>query len=148
MKKILIAVVILAVLAYAGIVSSNNRIAEGLQKQLVDCMLPPNTELVDSAAVAGRLQGNGNGMQYFGVALIHSNLDDGPLRTWYEAQLPNEEYIWVTRRESELFDSSTRLFKDFEDDGHYWFVMLSRYNPIGKDATLLDGLRDIDIRGH
>ena len=148
MKKILIAVVILAVLAYAGIVSSNNRIAEGLQKQLVDCMLPPNTELVDSAAVAGRLQGNGNGMQYFGVALIHSNLDEGPLRTWYEAQLPNEEYIWVTRRESELFDSSTRLFKDFEDDSHYWFVMLSRYNPIGKDATLLDGLRDIDIRGH
>ena len=133
---------------YAGIVVSNNRIAEDLRKQVAGCMLPPGTELVDSAAVAGRLQGNGNGMQYFGVALIHSDLDEGPLRTWYEAQLPKEEYIWVTRRESELFDSSTRLFKDYEDDGHYWFVMLSRYNPIGKDATLLDGLRDIDIRGH
>ena len=146
MKKALIALLLIAAL-YAGIVVSNNRIAEGLRKQVAGCMLPPGTELVDSAAVAGRLQGNGNGMQYFGVALIHSNLDEGPLRTWYEAQLPNEEYIWVTRRESELFDSSTRLFKDFEDDGHYWFVMLSRYNPIGKDATLLDGLRDIDIRG-
>ena len=147
MKKALIALLLIAAL-YAGIVVSNNRIAEDLRKQVAGCMLPPGTELVDSAAVAGRLQGNGNGMQYFGVVLIHSNLDEGPLRTWYEAQLPKEEYIWVTRRESELFDSSTRLFKDYEDDGHYWFVMLSRYNPIGKDATLLDGLRDIDIRGH
>ena len=147
MKKALIALLLIAAL-YAGIVVSNNRIAEDLRKQVAGCMLPPGTELVDSAAVAGRLQGNGNGMQYFGVALIHSDLDEGPLRTWYEAQLPKEEYIWLTRRESELFDSSTRLFKDYEDDGHYWFVMLSRYNPIGKDATLLDGLRDIDIRGH
>ena len=147
MKKALIALLLIAAL-YAGIVVSNNRIAEDLRKQVAGCMLPLGTELVDSAAVAGRLQGNGNGMQYFGVALIHSDLDEGPLRTWYEAQLPKEEYIWVTRRESELFDSSTRLFKDYEDDGHYWFVMLSRYNPIGKDATLLDGLRDIDIRGH
>lgn len=147
MKKALIALLLIAAL-YAGIVVSNNRIAEDLRKQVAGCMLPPGTELVDSAAVAGRLQGNGNGMQYFGVALIHSDLDEGPLRTWYEAQLPKEEYIWVTRQESELFDSSTRLFKDYEDDGHYWFVMLSRYNPIGKDATLLDGLRDIDIRGH
>lgn len=147
MKKALIALLLIAAL-YAGIVVSNNRIAEDLRKQVAGCMLPPGTELVDSAAVAGRLQGNGNGMQYFGVALIHSDLDEGPLRTWYEAQLPKEEYIWLTRQESELFDSSTRLFKDYEDDGHYWFVMLSRYNPIGKDATLLDGLRDIDIRGH
>ena len=147
MKKALIALLLIAAL-YAGIVVSNNRIAEDLRKQVAGCMLPPGTELVDSAAVAGRLQGNGNGMQYFGVALIHSDLDEGPLRTWYEAHLPKEEYIWLTRQESELFDSSTRLFKDYEDDGHYWFVMLSRYNPIGKDATLLDGLRDIDIRGH
>lgn len=147
MKKALIALLLIAAL-YAGIVVSNNSIAEDLRKQVAGCMLPLGTELVDSAAVAGRLQGNGNGMQYFGVALIHSDLDEGPLRTWYEAQLPKEEYIWVTRQESELFDSSTRLFKDYEDDGHYWFVMLSRYNPIGKDATLLDGLRDIDIRGH
>ena len=147
MKKALIALLLIAAL-YAGIVVSNNRIAEDLRKQVAGCMLPPGTELVDSAAVAGKMEGNGNGMQYYGAALIHSDLDEGPLRTWYEAQLPKEEYIWLTRRESELFDSSTRLFKDYEDDGHYWFVMLSRYNPIGKDATLLDGLRDIDIRGH
>ncbi len=147
MKKALIALLLIAAL-YAGIVVSNNRIAEDLRKQVAGCMLPPGTELVDSAAAAGKMEGNGNGMQYYGAALIHSDLDEGPLRTWYEAQLPKEEYIWVTRRESELFDSSTRLFKDYEDDGHYWFVMLSRYNPIGKDATLLDGLRDIDIRGH
>ena len=147
MKKALIALLLIAAL-YAGIVVSNNRIAEDLRKQVAGCMLPLGTELVDSAAVAGKMEGNGNGMQYYGAALIHSDLDEGPLRTWYEAQLPKEEYIWLTRRESELFDSSTRLFKDYEDDGHYWFVMLSRYNPIGKDATLLDGLRDIDIRGH
>ena len=147
MKKALIALLLIAAL-YAGIVVSNNRIAEDLRKQVAGCMLPLGTELVDSAAVAGKMEGNGNGMQYYGAALIHSDLDEGPLRTWYEAQLPKEEYIWLTRQESELFDSSTRLFKDYEDDGHYWFVMLSRYNPIGKDATLLDGLRDIDIRGH
>ena len=125
MKKVIVAVIIVAVLAYVGIVSTNNRIAEGLQKQLKDCMLPPGTELVDSIAVKGKM--DGSDMQHFGAALIHSDLDEGPLRVWYEAQLPNAKDILISRQETPvLFEGQKPRFKDFEDDGHYWRVMLGQ----------------------
>ena len=125
MKKALIALLLLAVLVCAGIVVSNNHVAEDLRKQVAGCMLPPNTELVESAAVSVKM--DGKGMQYFGAALLHSQLDEGPLRVWYEAQLPKADNIQVARQTSPmLLDGQKRVFKDFEDDGHYWVVMLGR----------------------
>ena len=151
MKKTFIALLVLAILLYVGIVLSNDRIAEDLRKQVAECMLPPNMELVDSVAVAGKMEGNGNGMQYFGAVLLHSALDEGPLRVWYEAQLPDEDEIWISvsrQRTPELFEYQKPRFRAFEDDGHYWCVMLARYSVSGAEDSLWEELLDCDIRGH
>ena len=31
-----------------------------MERQLLDCPLPPNSEMLDSASIAGKMQGNGN----------------------------------------------------------------------------------------
>ena len=43
-----------------------------MANELVHFRLPKNTELIESIYKAGKLVGNGNGMQYFGVILIKS----------------------------------------------------------------------------
>ena len=45
-----------------------------MANELVHFRLPKNTELIESIYKAGKLVGNGNGMQYFGVILIKSEL--------------------------------------------------------------------------
>ena len=141
--------ILLAVLLYAGIVVSNNRIAEGLRQQVDGWPLPPDTERVESVAVAGKMDGNGNGMQYFGGALLHSRLDEAALRAWYEPRLSDGESLRVARQDSPLlFECDKRCFQDFEDDGRYWVVMLCRYNSVDAEETPWDALLNLDIRGH
>ena len=45
-----------------------------MEKELCETPLPEKTELIESISRAGKLTGNGNGMQYFGAILIRSDL--------------------------------------------------------------------------
>lgn len=57
-------------------------------------------ELVDSVSVAGKLSGNGNGMQYLGVPLIRSDETLSELATSYDTQsINNAPSIEVATRE-------------------------------------------------
>ena len=62
----------------------NNAIALGVEKDLKELPLPANTELVESTSKAGKLAGNGNGMQYFGAILIKSDLSLEELDAYYQ----------------------------------------------------------------
>lgn len=62
----------------------NNAIALGVENDLKDLPLPENTELVESVSKAGKLVGNGNGMQYFGAILIKSDLSLEELDAYYQ----------------------------------------------------------------
>lgn len=44
----------------------NNHSAHKVEKTLCETPLPEKTELIESLSRAGKLTGNGNGMQYFG----------------------------------------------------------------------------------
>ena len=44
----------------------NNHTAYKVEKALCEIPLPEETELIESLSQAGKLTGNGNGMQYFG----------------------------------------------------------------------------------
>ena len=87
MKKkigtVFIIFLILIVLSHVVIYVVNNHIAKGMERQLLDCPLPPNTEMLDSASIAGKMQGNGNGMQWFGIILIKSEMNEDELSKWY-----------------------------------------------------------------
>ncbi len=86
-KRIILAIfasiIFLAIITYGYIIVINNSIADKIEKSLIDHKLPENTELVDSISVAGKLTGNGNGMQYMGVILVKSGLNGQKLQEYY-----------------------------------------------------------------
>ena len=52
----------------------NDNVAKKTADELVEIPLPNNTAFIESIYKAGKLVGNGNGMQYFGAILIKSEL--------------------------------------------------------------------------
>ncbi len=82
MKKIKVFLIIAIVIAIGlNVLISliNNYTAYKVEKALCETSLPEETELIESLSQAGKLTGNGNGMQYFGAILIRSELSLGEL---------------------------------------------------------------------
>ena len=75
-KRSIIGILIAAI--FTGIVVLipliNNQCAYMVEKKLCETPLPEKTEFIESLSRAGKLTGNGNGMQYFGAILIESEL--------------------------------------------------------------------------
>lgn len=78
-----IVALLLPVALYGGIVITNNVIAHGMAKELKSAPLPEGTILMDSFSLAGKLVGNGNGMQYMGSILVISPLSEEELYDYY-----------------------------------------------------------------
>ena len=77
MKKLKLVGILAAVVLIGGVISIpliNNHTAYKVEKELCETPLPEKTELIESISRAGKLTGNGNGMQYFGAILIRSDL--------------------------------------------------------------------------
>ena len=77
MKKLKVVGILAAVVLIGGVISIpliNNHTAYKVEKTLCEIPLPEETELIESLSQAGKLTGNGNGMQYFGAILIRSDL--------------------------------------------------------------------------
>lgn len=71
-----------------------NYCAYNVEKMLCETPLPEQTELIEAISKAGKLTGNGNGMQYFGAILIKSELSLEELETYYSDYRSNEwEYL-------------------------------------------------------
>ena len=88
MKKIAkYGVIFLIIIILVGlpmyITISNDMIAKRTEKELKHTSLPENTEIIDSISIAGKLTGNGNGMQYFGAILIKTDLSEEELNNYY-----------------------------------------------------------------
>ena len=77
--------------AYFGIVAANNSIANRVEKELKSYPLPEDTLFLDSVSLAGKLVGNGNGMQYMGSILVISDLTEEELYEYYSQSFGNVE---------------------------------------------------------
>ena len=77
----------------------NNRAAERTRDALLRAPLPQGATLVDSLSAAGKLTGNGNGMQYFGAILIESEMTLDELNAYYEPFRAGE---WDFRLEEQV----------------------------------------------
>ena len=67
MKKLKLVGILAAVVLIGGVISIpliNNHTAYKVEKKLCETPLPEKTELIESISRAGKLTGNGNGMQY------------------------------------------------------------------------------------
>lgn len=76
----------------------NNITAINVKNYLLALALPDNTVLIDSVSTAGKLVGNGNGMQYIGAILIKTELSKKELAT-FNQQFAINEWNFVVKRE-------------------------------------------------
>ena len=146
MKKLKLVGILVAVVLIGGVISIsfiNNNIAYKVEKELCETPLPEKTELIESISRAGKLTGNGNGMQYFGAILIRSDLSLEELDAYYSDYRSNEWECLVETQEGqhiEVIDHGTLQFSEEIKDSGYYIVY-----SWGSGNSLLE---ELDIRGH
>ncbi|MBQ8824665.1 MAG: hypothetical protein IJZ64_05465, partial [Ruminococcus sp.] len=82
-KIFFVSLLLICIIFIISIPIINNYSASKVKKELCNIPLPSNTEIIESISKAGKLVGNGNGMQYFGAILIKSNLSLQELKNYY-----------------------------------------------------------------
>ena len=146
MKKIKLVGILAAVVLIGSVISIpliNNHTAYKVEKALCEIPLPEETELIESLSQAGKLTGNGNGMQYFGAILIKSELSLEELETYYSDYRSNEwEYlVEIQKGQSiEVIDHGGLQFSE-EIKGSGYYIIYSW----GSGDSLL---KELDMRGH
>jgi hypothetical protein len=140
-KWILIAILIFLVVGFAvSIPLVNNQMAKNAEKQLLELPLPEKTTVADSLWAAGKLTGNGNGMQYFGAMLIKSELTLNELSAHYSQKLPNAVVKEQSTQRIACIELRELSFPTDVTDGNYYIVYL--FTDSGSP------LLDLDLRGH
>lgn len=148
MKKVLITIVLTVVIIFLSVLVAapivNNNMAKKTADELVDLPLLNNTVYIESIYKAGKLVGNGNGMQYFGAILIKSELSLDELKEYYKGFAENE---WNCIVEKQI-DSDVIIMKehigltfrtDIEGDNYYIVYSWGDNNTI---------FHELDVRGH
>jgi len=147
MKKITAifsAAVVLIILFNVAIAVINNGIADSVRKDLIKTPLPENTQIISSASIAGKVVGNGNGMQYFGAVLVKSELPLEELKLYYSNY---NYYVAVqTDKNINVIDHGSYSFniKGGELTGHY---IVYGFGHLEK-GNFSDILEQFDLRGH
>lgn len=124
----------------------NNAIALDVEKELKKLPLPDKTELIESTSIAGKITGNGNGMQYFGAVLLKSDLSLEELNTYY---LPHREGLFdcliapQTEAAISVVDESLSFRHEDYSDGNYYVLY-----TWGSAPKWLWDILDTDLRGH
>ncbi len=123
-----------------------------LEWEIANVELPEDTKIIDRLSIAGKMNGNGSGMQYLGLILIESELSLSELQKHYNAKFiekhPDEKYIGYhvevqKSRKLEIVERGMpRYFSYFKDTGviedGYYIVYIFDPNSYG--------LGDWDIR--
>ena len=155
MKKLLRLIIIIALLIavfHLTIFIVNNQIAERMKQQLVDCSLPENTQLLDSQSIAGKMLGAGNGMQWYGIILISSPMDEEALSEWFYSKIDvNKEIesIEVFKQESPyIFTYYEKQFNNYSAGEDRYQVRFSRNSDVGSETSLWESLLNSDFPGH
>ena len=141
-KKIaLVAIVILLVGLLVSVPLVNDFSAKNVEKSLVEIALPENTQMVESLSKAGKLVGNGNGMQYFGAMLIQSELTREELSDYYSQK--NADIIVKVQKTQKIEcveHAQLSFVTQITDAENYYIVYL-----------FVEGIfpfAELDLRGH
>ncbi|MBD5467473.1 MAG: hypothetical protein HDR21_04880 [Lachnospiraceae bacterium] len=147
MKKVVINIVVTVVLiCFSFLIAApivNDHMAKKTAKELADLPLPNNTELIESVYKAGKLVGNGNGMQYFGAILIKSELSLEELQEYYSEFADSEwQCIVENQIDTEIrILEHTRLTFETDIEGDHYYIVYSW----GENHTIY---HELDLRGH
>ena len=141
---VIIFIVVISISVFVVIIPlANNHYAKQVEKELRKTPLPEKTKIIDSVSRAGKLVGNGNGMQYFGAILLKSNLSLNNLEDYYSAYQKNEwPYVVEPQKNQiiEVVEHSMISFSEKVGDNGYYIVYSWGDGP--------DLLEELDFRGH
>jgi len=143
-RYITTAIVILAVLFIVSVPAVNNITAVITMQAIEKLPLPESTEHIESISCAGKLTGNGNGMQYFGAVLVKSELSADELDRYYSAYRENEWQYIVSVQTSdtiELVEHTALKFRSELSHGDNYYIIYTWGTGIVPFSLL-------DIRGH
>ena len=82
-KIITITIIILLVIFIISIPFVNDYTAANISKKIEKIALPDDTTYIESISRAGKMVGNGNGMQYYGAIRIESELTIDEIEEYY-----------------------------------------------------------------
>lgn len=122
----------------------NDNVAKKTADELLEIPFPDNTEFMESIYEAGKLDGCGNGMQYFGAILIKSELSLDELKEYYAEFADNE---WTCVVENQINSDIDKRIMDetltFKTDivGNNYYIVYSW----GDNDTIFN---EFDLRGH
>lgn len=117
----------------------NDRVAEDVARDIRDIELPYNTEYIESFSKAGKLAGNGNGMQYLGGIVIKSDASLENLQTYY-SQYDKEELKYIVEKQNTFLQHAYIQLGDDTAEEMYYIVY-----SWGSDDSIFS---ELDIRGH
>lgn len=150
MKKVfLITIAIIGIAMFLMVVSIpfvDNYIAYSIKRDLIKLPLPDRTERADAVSMAGKLTGNGNGMQFFGAILIKSDLTEEELNQYYSKYRQDEWSCIVERQISNrvnVVENRDLIFKALKPD-----ETLTDYYIVYTWGSSSYSLSDLDLRGH
>ncbi|MCH5185564.1 MAG: hypothetical protein J1F64_05495 [Oscillospiraceae bacterium] len=115
--------VIIPLAAVISIPVINNVIAHKTAEKIKDIELPDKTRYVELFSKAGKLTGNGNGMQYIGGILIKSELSQEDLQAYY-SRYAEKEYECIVEKQTDknirFIEHGTVSFDtDIKGDDYY-----------------------------
>ncbi len=142
-KIIGFAIALLLVCGIFSIPLVNNYSAVKVSKELRELPLPEGTELIESVSKAGKLVGNGNGMQFLGAMLIKSTLSIKELDNYYADYRKNDWDCIVEKQEGKTIDVIEHGTLEFSEEiqGSGYYIVYSW----GSGIKLFE---ELDIRGH
>lgn len=121
----------------------NDSIANKTAKSVREIELPNDTEYIESFSKAGKLTGNGNGMQYLGGILIKSELSLEELQSYYSQYAKNDwEFMVEHQTDSRIAfieHGTVSLNSDINGDNYYIVYSWGSNDSI---------YSEFDIRGH
>lgn len=151
MRVTMVAIAVLLLFFAIGIPMINNAIALGIEKDLKRMPLPENTTVVESTSVAGKLTGNGNGMQYFGAVLLKSELSIDELYDHYRPYreglndcLVESQFDSAIRPRGEIMHGASHLAFRTDVQGAGYYILYTW----GTRPDWARDLLDTDLRGH
>lgn len=148
-KKLMILLVLLFVVLPLYITLVNNIIAINTRRTLEKIDVPEKSNIVDSIDIAGKLSGNGNGMQYFGAILVESDLSETELTEYYRKYRKNEWSFLVSKQSSSrisVVDKYGYSFKNYDESKKDKYYII--YSWGSSKNVFLSDILELDIRGH
>lgn len=147
MKKVFVGIILtVALICFSVLIAApfvNDNVAKKTAKELADLPLPANTEWIESVYKAGKLVGNGNGMQYFGAILIKSELSLEELQEYY-SEFAESEWKCIVENQTDTevrITEHPRLKWKTDIEGDHYYIVYSW----GDNHTIF---HELDIRGH